>query len=184
MNPISAPISGHRPSHLSGGSNASSRVGPRADQAELAADERVEDPPASGELSQEELEQVRQLQARDREVRAHEQAHASAGGAHAGSPSYEYTQGPDGVRYAVGGEVSIDVAAVPGDPEATIRKMAQVRAAALAPADPSAADRAIAQQAAVTAAQARAEQFNQVKSLQDDSAIRALGKGQQLSIAV
>ena len=43
---------------------------------------------------------------------------------------------------------------------------------------------AIAQEATATAAQARAEQFNQVKSLQDDSAIRALGKGQQLSIAV
>lgn len=184
MNPITAPISGLRPNQYAPASTNGSRPGQRADQEDLAADERVDDTGASAELSKEELEEVRELKARDREVRAHEQAHASAGGAHAGSPRYEYTQGPDGVRYATGGEVSIDVSPVPGDPEATIRKMGQVRAAALAPADPSPADRAVAQEATATAAQARAEQFNQVKSLQDDSAIRALGKGQQLSIAV
>lgn len=184
MNPMTAPLSGLRPNQYAPATTAGSKPGQRTDAEDLAADERVDGTGATAELSKEELEEVRELKARDREVRAHEQAHASAGGAHAGSPRYEFTQGPDGARYATGGEVSIDVAPVPGDPEATIRKMSQVRAAALAPADPSPADRAIAQEATATAAQARAEQFNQVKSLQDDSAIRALGKGQQLSIAV
>ena len=52
--------------------------------------------------------------------------------------------GPDGNRYAIGGEVSIDVAPVDGDPEATIAKMEIVKAAALAPAEPSAQDRKVA----------------------------------------
>ena len=44
----------------------------------------------------------------DREERQHEQAHLSAAGGHArGGPSYQYETGPDGKRYAVGGEVSI-----------------------------------------------------------------------------
>ena len=49
----------------------------------------------------------------------------------------------------------IDTAPIPGDPAATVRKMAQVRRAALAPLQPSSTDRAIAQQASSNAAQAR-----------------------------
>ena len=45
---------------------------------------------------------------------------------------------------AEGGEVSIDVSPVDGDPRATMRKMDQVRKAALAPAQPSGQDRAVA----------------------------------------
>ena len=87
---------------------------------------------------------IRSLQARDREVRAHEQAHASVGGAFAGAASFTYKRGPDGVLYAVGGEVPIDISPVPGDPGATARKAEQVRRAALAPRDPSSVDRRVA----------------------------------------
>lgn len=104
-----------------------------------------------------EQEEIRKLAARDREVRAHEQAHASVGGQYAGAPSFTFTRGPDGVRYATGGEVPIDVSRVSGDPEATIRKMQIVRRAALAPADPSAADRSIAARATRSEGEARAE---------------------------
>ncbi|HUS53152.1 MAG TPA: putative metalloprotease CJM1_0395 family protein, partial [Thermohalobaculum sp.] len=62
---------------------------------------------------------IRQMASRDREVHRHEQAHARAGGAHAGSPSFAYQTGPDGRRYAVAGSVPIDTAPVKGDPEAT-----------------------------------------------------------------
>lgn len=112
-------------------------------------------------LTAEEQKVVQKLKARDREVRAHEQAHAAVGGAHAGAPSFSYQRGPDGQSYAIGGEVSIDVSAVPNDPEATIRKMQLVRRAALAPAQPSGADRRIAQQASAKEAQARAELLQQ-----------------------
>ncbi len=109
------------------------------------------------ELSPEQQQQLLDLKSRDREVRLHEQAHLSTAGQYAaGSPSFTYQQGPDGSRYAIGGEVQIDISKE-STPEATIQKMETVRAAALAPAEPSAADRAIAAQAAITISQARQE---------------------------
>jgi len=93
---------------------------------------------ASG-LSEGEREQLKQLKSRDTEVRNHENAHQSAGGQFAGSPSYNYQTGPDGRRYAIGGEVSIDVSSEK-DPAATIAKMESVRRAATAPAEPSPQD--------------------------------------------
>ncbi|MCR9255953.1 MAG: hypothetical protein NXI16_07640 [Alphaproteobacteria bacterium] len=115
------------------------------------------DPANPDGLTEEEEQQVRELKQRDQEVRRHEQAHAAVGGQYAGAPTYEYTTGPDGQRYAIGGEVSIDVSPIQGDPEATIQKMDQVIAAALAPAEPSGQDRAVASQAQATKAQAQAE---------------------------
>lgn len=101
-----------------------------------------------------ERKEVEELKARDKEVRSHEQAHASVGGQYAGAPSYEFETGPDGQRYAVGGEVSIDVSKEP-EPEDTLRKMQQVRAAALAPAEPSPQDLRVASEAQQKATEAR-----------------------------
>lgn len=99
----------------------------------------------AGQLSEQDLELIRQLSQRDREVRAHEEAHVAAGGPYVrGGPHFNYQVGPDGKQYAIGGEVSIDTSAVPGDPEATMRKAMAVRRAALAPAHPSAQDRNVA----------------------------------------
>jgi hypothetical protein len=113
------------------------------------------------ELSQEERRQVAELAQRDREVRAHEAAHKSAAGQYArGGASFEYQRGPDGKRYAVGGEVSIDVSS-PADPREALQKAQLVQRAALAPAQPSSQDRAIAAQAAQQAAQARIDSQQQ-----------------------
>jgi len=109
------------------------------------------------QTEQVELEQVKELKSRDTEVRQHENAHAAVGGQYAGSPSYEYQRGPDGANYAVGGEVPIDISVIPNDPQATINKMQQVQAAALAPAEPSSADRAIAADATQKISAAQAE---------------------------
>lgn len=109
------------------------------------------------ELSEEDLEKIDQLQDRDREVKAHEQAHVAAGGQYVGSASFEYETGPDGVRYAIGGEVPIDVSEIPDDPEATVEKMEIVQKAALAPVEPSAADRAVAAAASIKETEARQE---------------------------
>lgn len=106
---------------------------------------------------EQEQEEIRELAARDREVRRHEQAHAAVGGKYARSPVYEFVRGPDGVRYAVAGEVSIDTSPVAGDPEATISKAQQIRRAASAPAEPSPQDRRVAAEAAVMEAEARIE---------------------------
>lgn len=96
---------------------------------------------------EEDLKTIRELANRDREVRTHEQAHQAVGGQHAGPMSLTFEQGPDGKRYAVAGEVPIDISPVPGNPQATMEKAAQIRRAALAPAEPSSQDRAVAAQA-------------------------------------
>lgn len=114
---------------------------------------------AASAQSPEERQVLQQLQARDREVRAHELAHVAAGaGLVRSGASFAYQRGPDGRFYAVGGEVSIDTSAVPGDPAATARKAEQIMRAALAPAQPSGQDRAVAAQAANMAMEARLQQ--------------------------
>ena len=59
------------------------------------------------------------------------------------------------MRYAVAGEVPINISAVPGNPQATLRNAEQVQRAALAPADPSPVDRRVASSAQALASKAR-----------------------------
>jgi hypothetical protein len=114
--------------------------------------------PTVDELTLEEQRKVTKLQDRDREVRAHEQAHKTAAGRYAqGGPQYEYTTGPDGKQYAVGGSVAIDTSKVPDDPAATIQKAQAIKRAALAPAQPSSEDHRIAAKASRMEAEARSE---------------------------
>lgn len=102
---------------------------------------------SEGELTQEEQQEVAQLKARDAEVRAHEQAHiAAAVGISVSAPSYTYQAGPDGKKYAVGGEVSISFSSS-GDPEQDIQNAETMKNAALAPAEPSGQDRSVAKNA-------------------------------------
>ncbi|MFA6108029.1 MAG: putative metalloprotease CJM1_0395 family protein [Candidatus Latescibacterota bacterium] len=123
------------------------------------------------ELVPAEQREVQELRTRDREVKAHEQAHLAAAGPYAqGGPQYEYQTGPDGKQYAVGGEVGIDTSRVADDPEATIRKAQVVRRAALAPAEPSPQDRRIAAEASRMESQARQELSR--KERQDDQTDR------------
>lgn len=111
------------------------------------------------ELTEAEKKIVQELKKIDQEVRTHEQAHMSAGsGLVRGGASYSYTQGPDGQRYATGGEVSIDMSPE-SDPAKTEAKMQQVIAAAMAPADPSPQDYSVAASASRIAAQARVEKM-------------------------
>lgn len=115
-----------------------------------AVEENPDKPSGTGEKELDAADQqlVKELKARDLEVRAHEAAHLRAAGSHArGGAKFEYQKGPDGKQYAVGGHVNIDVSKVPNDPEATIRKAEQVRRAALAPAEPSSKDRQVAAKA-------------------------------------
>jgi hypothetical protein len=114
--------------------------------------------PAIEKLSSQQQSEVQALINRDREVRNHEQAHLSAAGGIAVSGAhYNYTTGPDGKRYATGGDVGIDTSTVSGDPEATIRKAETIRRAALAPANPSSQDHSVAAKAAAMANKARTE---------------------------
>lgn len=109
---------------------------------------------SAAELTDEERDQVRELAANDRKVRAHEAAHQAVGGSLAGGASFRFQTGPDGLRYAVGGEVPISLAES-SDPETTLRNAEQVQAAALAPAQPSPQDRQVAATGARMAVEAR-----------------------------
>lgn len=109
------------------------------------------------ELTEAEKAQVRELQQRDREVKAHEMAHVAAGGRYVTRPaSYDYQTGPDGRRYAVGGEVTIDTS-VPSDPQEALAKAQIIERAALAPVEPSQQDYRVAAKARQMAADARSE---------------------------
>ncbi len=118
-------------------------------------------------LTDEEVEQVEELKERDQEVRVHEQAHQSRAGQYGSAPSYDYQTGPDGNRYAVGGEVQIDTSEE-DTPEKTIEKMETVRAAALAPQEPSSQDRKVAAEAQQKANEARRELSEQKNNGSDD----------------
>jgi hypothetical protein len=118
---------------------------------------RPRGPSGQIEFTAEEQAALRQLQQRDRAVRAHEQAHAAAGAGIAGAPNYSYVTGPDGRQYAVGGEVSISVSANSSDPRQAIQQLERVVRAALAPAQPSGQDRAVAAQASAQIGQLRAQ---------------------------
>lgn len=143
---------------------------PDLGQAKATAD----DPVGPAQLTPDELKQVEQLRARDREVRAHEQAHQAAAGEFGGGATYTFQRGADGVSYAVGGEVQISMQEG-RSPEETIANAQTIRAAALAPADPSPQDRSVAAAAGQMEAQARAELTQQESKAQQGAQTTAAG---------
>jgi len=175
--PISSPLT------MPGLSDAADRQKPEASDKEDSAsriaggragkDQKEDAKAAPGgpakEHDPEELAVINELKRTDREVRAHEAAHVAAGGQYVqGGASFEYKTGPDGKRYAVGGEVQIDTSEVPDDPQATIEKMEVVKRAALAPKNPSSQDRSVAAAANRAQAQARIELQTEKKEESED----------------
>jgi hypothetical protein len=119
---------------------------------------------------------VERLKAEDRKVRQHEQAHLAAAGPYArGGAQLEYTVGPDGKQYAVGGEVTISTSRE-STPEATLKKARTIRRAALAPAEPSSQDRRVAAQASQLEREALSQiaQESRAESLERGGAPRTL----------
>ena len=118
----------------------------------------------SQKLTPSQQEQVKKLEARDREVREHEAAHlAAAGDAVAGGASYTYQLGPDDKLYAIGGEVPVSMSSG-RTPEETRAKAEKIRAAALAPDDPSGQDMAVAAEAEQMEAQATQQILDESKA--------------------
>lgn len=138
----------------------------RLEESKLVDEQQTEIPTneiegADGEaLDTQEKAALTEMQSRDREVRAHEQAHqAAAGSLSSGGPTFAYETGPDGQQYAVGGEVQISLKEG-STPEESIRLAQQARAAALAPGQPSGQDLAVASKAAQRENAARAEAYS------------------------
>ncbi len=152
---------GQDPAAAAAEKNAAQGDGAQGAQGQQEDDSKAADPNAAKgingkELTEEEQQEVEDMKARDQEVRTHEQAHKSAGGQYAASPSYTYESGPDGKRYITDGEVSIDIGEE-DDPQDTIDKMQVVKRAAMAPAEPSSQDRRVYAEASQKEAQARQE---------------------------
>ncbi|MBA3010440.1 MAG: SprA-related family protein [Proteobacteria bacterium] len=138
-----------------------SRPNPATETEETQAGNAKEKQPQTAtenQLTQAELQLVSELKQIDSEVRGHEMAHITAGGSLITSgASFTYKRGPDGQKYAVAGEVGIDTAPVPGDPQATLEKMRQVKSSAMAPASPSSQDLKVASRATTMASKALSE---------------------------
>ena len=129
----------------------------------------------SVELSDEALMQISKLKARDTQLHQHEQAHHSASnGLDVSNAAFTYQKGPNGINYAVSGDVSIDTS--PGQtPEETLLRAEKMRDVALAPADPSAVDRSVATKAQHMAMQARAEIVRQSSDAEIKRPVRPEG---------
>ena len=118
------------------------------EHAEVRPSEPNKEARGADRLNDQQREVLRDLQARDQEVRAHEKTHVAVAGPLAkGGPSYEYVIGPDGKPYAIGGEVRVDTSTGP-DAARNARHADRLAAAALAVKDPSLADQQVANESA------------------------------------
>ncbi|MBK1964336.1 putative metalloprotease CJM1_0395 family protein [Campylobacter novaezeelandiae] len=120
------------------------------------------------ELDAKQIQQLRELQSTDREVKAHEAAHQAAGGSLAGGASYSYVKGPDNQMYAASGEVPIRMQKG-NTPDETIANARQIASAAMAPANPSPQDYKVAANALKLEMEARSEavKLKAEKNIQD-----------------
>ncbi len=99
------------------------------------------------QLDEREKKLTLELRRHDSEVKQHEQAHVSTGGALIVSgPYYKFVTGPDGRNYAIGGQVSLDITPEK-DPQKTIKKAEQIERTAMAPLRPSPQDYQVVNQA-------------------------------------
>ncbi len=121
--------------------------------------------PGSGESIPEELDpRIRRFREIEKEVLAHEAAHAASAGGMGWPVVYRYATGPDGRRYIVGGHVTIGVPKG-RTPEEQLRILSRVIGAALANPDPSPGDKA----AARWAARAELEALRELQAARSDS---------------
>ncbi len=101
------------------------------------------------EMNDAERAEVARLQARDSAVKQEEKGHAAAAGQYASAPQYQYTIGPDGKAYAIGGHVDVSIRSGSGGADGNRSALAALQNAALSPNAPSGADMAAFRQASM-----------------------------------
>jgi len=119
------------------------------------------------QLTSQEKAELAKLQSIDSKVRAHEAAHQS-GTAASGGASFTYEKGPNGVMYAVSGEVPVRMQSG-STPQETITNAQGVISTALAPADPSPQDISIASKARVMLMKAQQELAQEIQEKMSNS---------------
>lgn len=141
----------------------------KAEPKDKSVKEAPSDAPKFGkDLTPEQEAEVVKLKARDAEVKAHEQAHLSAAsGINTSAPTYTYQTGPDGQKYAIGGEVSVSFS-MGKDPAENIAKAETMEAAALAPAEPSGQDLSVAKEAEKIIAESKQQLAEQEKEKESE----------------
>ena len=150
-----APSAAYRPDYPPADNEKQSQEKPSQNDDSMGQTSRHD--AGESQLSEEDQSKVDKLEKRDVEVRAHEAAHIAAAGQYAVSgANFSYETGPDGKRYAVGGDVSISLSEEQ-TPEATVAKMEVVIRAAMAPAQPSNQDHRVAAEASQKKAAAQRE---------------------------
>jgi hypothetical protein len=93
-----------------------------------------------GEFNSEEQKIISRLKERDREVRVHEMSHgANPEIIKIGSAQLDYTIGPDGKAYAVGGQQTVSTGSA-RNPEGALLKAEALKKAAVAPGESSPLD--------------------------------------------
>jgi SprA-related family len=119
-------------------------------------------------LSDAEQAELNSLKARDNKLRQHEQAHvAASAGLNVSKAAFTYQRGPDGVQYAVAGDVRID--ASPGNnAKDSLARGELIVDVALAPADPTPGDRSVAAVGRNMAQQASAELARDAEKLRQE----------------
>lgn len=186
--PYTAPVSGtpqvapSRPGQPSAGTPLATGTFPRdevsfslegrrlaEENATTLEEEQEKKDKGSDKLSEDEKQELEEMRRREQEVITHERAHQATGGQYASAPQYSYRRGPDGDVYVADGEVSIDLSTIPGDPQATIQKAQQVRAAALAPSEPSGQDMRVASAAMQMALDAQRQLAEEQRKEQTES---------------
>lgn len=82
--------------------------------------------------------QIDRMQQWEDYVKQHELEHAIIGGSGVGSISYVYSYGPDGKKYVIGGQVSVQIPS--GLNESTLNKLDKLKRATTAPTNLSTKD--------------------------------------------
>lgn len=129
----------------------------------------------SSVVTTDDLRELRDLQRSDRQVRVQENLQRQLAAEFVrGAPVYEFEEGPDGRRYAVGADSDFQLPnQASSDPRQAARDAASARQAALASAVSSPAEQAFAARAASAEARARAEITREVADSSEEARRRA-----------
>lgn len=169
VNPLAKPVTpsqqGHKPAEAARANYTPwGRYEKKPVEASASSDSgqsRYQARPAAVKMGSPDSEsETQQMDHRSRKIVNHENKHSavlrdSSYSADDAKPRFVEQQGPDGRKYAVGGEVNTDLRPIPGNPDATEKKAESVYRSAIGDSDRSESDNEAARRAMFAAQEAR-----------------------------